>query len=188
MPDDWRRLLGFRCTGCGNCCRGTIVMLTDADVDRIAQGTGRPISDFVRFVDEDVANIPRRSPWWIRFEHAGRKTRAVMALRHRPGGACVFLDDDNRCTIYEHRPVTCREHPFEVDLSDTGAVVHVALSDIVECPHDWDGCVTRRELRGVVNWNERQSDAFIARLQRWNRRRRGPRTRPAFLRYLGYDG
>ena len=180
---DWRALLNFRCTGCGNCCRRTIVMITDGDVARIAEGTGRPAAGFVRFVPEAVADLPLRSPWWVRFDGA----RAVMALRHRPGGACTFLDDGNRCTIYAHRPVTCREHPFEITLSETLAVEHVAISAIVECPHAWDGHNTRRELREVVRWNERQSDPYLERVRTWNRRR-GRRTRPEFLRYLGLAG
>jgi Fe-S-cluster containining protein len=184
---DWEKFLKFRCTGCGNCCRRTVVMVTDLDIDRIMDFEGWRLEDFIRFVNEDEAKIEKRSAWWIRFTHAGRSSRSVMALQHRPGGACVFLDDDERCTIYENRPVTCREHPFEVKLGDTLAVEHIAISDIVPCPHDWDGHVTKRELRDVVRWNERQSEAFLDKIQSWNRRRQGPKTRPAFLRSLGYD-
>lgn len=181
LVDDWRKYLGFRCTGCGNCCRRTVVMLTDADVGRIIAGTGERAEDFVRFVSEAEAQIEQRSPFWVRFDGA----RGVMALRHRAGGACVFLDDDDRCTIYEHRPVTCREHPLEVELSDSGAVETIALSDIVDCPHDWDGGLRRRDLAKVVRRNERQSEPYLDRVIAWNRRRRGPKTRPAFLSFLG---
>jgi len=180
---DWRRFLGFRCTGCGNCCRGTVVMVTDADLRRIAEGTGLPLDRIVRFVPEDEANIPARSSWWVRFGDG----RAVMALRHRAGGACAFLDAEDRCTIYDHRPVTCREHPFNVTLTDSGAVEHLSISRIVDCPHDWDGHLTRGDLRSVVRWNERQSEAYLDRVRAWNRRRTAPQTRPGFLRFLGFD-
>lgn len=184
MPEDgWQRYLNFRCTGCGNCCRRTSVLVTDADVRRIEQGTGRPVPDFVRFVPEEDVALEQRSPWWVRFG----PTRAVMALRHRAGGACVFLDDEDRCTIYEHRPVTCREHPFEPEISDSGALQYISLSDIVDCPHDWDGNYTRRQITNLARWNERQSDVYLDEVKRWNRRRSGPRTRPAFLRYLGFE-
>ena len=186
MPD-WEKYLGFRCTGCGNCCRGTIVMVTDADVDRVMDGTGQRPSEFLRFVDEDEAKIEKRSGWWIRVAHGPHQARAVLALKHRPGGACIFLDDDDRCTIYEDRPVTCREHPFEIELSESRAVIDIAISDIVECPHDWDGKLTKRELCTVVTWNERQSDPFLEKIKAWNRRRAGSKTRPAFLRWLGYQ-
>ena len=181
--DDWQKYLGFRCTGCGNCCRGTIVMVTDADMRRLEQDAGRPLKELVRFVNEGDVRIEKRSPWWIRLG----ETRAVLALRHRQGGACTFLDDDNRCTIYEHRPIACREHPLDVTVSDRGAVEHIALSDIVECPHDWDGKQTRRELRALNSWNAEQSDAYLDEVERWNRLRSIRKTRPGFLRYLGFD-
>ncbi len=184
MTDDgWQRYLNFRCTGCGNCCRRTQVLVTDEDVRRIERGVGLPVADFIRFVPEEDIGLEKRSPWWIRF--GGR--RAAMALRHRPGGACVFLDDENRCTIYEHRPITCHEHPFEVEVSDAGKLEFIALSDIVDCPHDWDGNISKRDVIATSRRNGKQSDAYLDDVQRWNRRRKGPKTRPAFLRYLGFD-
>ena len=180
---DWERYLNFRCTGCGNCCRRTQVLVTDEDVRRIERGTRRRIADFLRFVPEDEVGLEKRNPWWIRFEGG----RGVMALRHRRGGACVFLDNEDRCTIYEHRPVTCREHPFEVELSDTGKLQFIALSDIVDCPHDWDGNISKRDVIATSRWNEKQSDPFLDDIERWNRRRKGRKTRPGFLRFLGFD-
>ena len=115
---DWRKYLSFRCTGCGNCCRETVVLLTDADVSRIAAGTGRAPREFVRFFGPDAVEMGSRHPLWVRFDHG----RAVMALKWQ-GGHCMFLESDNRCSIYDHRPVTCREHPFNVTMSDSGASV-----------------------------------------------------------------
>ena len=180
---DWRKYLNFRCTGCGNCCRETVVLLTDSDVSRIAAGTGKAPRGFVRFFGPDAVQMESRHPLWVRFD----KGRAVMGLRWQ-GSHCAFLGADNLCGIYEHRPVTCREHPFNVDLSDTGAVERISLSRVVKCPHAWDGNISRNELRSVVRWNERQSDAYTEKVRAWNRRRDTPRTRPGFLRYLGLVG
>ena len=183
-PDgDWQRYLNFRCTGCGNCCRRTHVLVTDEDLRRIERGVGLPVADFVHFVPEADLKLEQRSAWWVRFDGG----RGAMALRHRRGGACMFLDEEQRCTIYEHRPVTCREHPFEVELSDTGALNFIALSDIVECPHDWDGNISRRDVIKTSRWNQKQSDVFLDDVGRWNRRRKGRKTRPGFLRFLGFD-
>jgi len=101
---------------------------------------------------------------------------------------CVFLDDDtNLCTIYEHRPVTCRDHPFNVTFSDTGAVEKISLSKIVKCPHAWDGDVSRRDLRRVQTWNERQEESYLKKVGQWNRSKTAQKTRPAFLRFLGFS-
>lgn len=179
---DWRKYLKFRCTGCGNCCRDTVVCLTDQDVGGIVDATGKSPLEFVRFFSEEEVQIAKRDPLWVRFDEG----KAVMALRWKQGH-CVFLDSENRCTIYEHRPVTCHDHPFNVTLSETGAVERITLSRVVPCPHEWDGHVTRRSLRAVQTWNERRQEAYSKKVRLWNRRCNGPRTRPAFLRYLGFS-
>lgn len=177
---DWRRLLHFRCTGCGNCCRGTVVCITDEDVRRIVAATGKSPRDFVRFFTEEEVEMDRRSPLWVRFD----PNRAVMALRS-VDDRCVFLDGDNRCTIYEHRPVTCRQYPFNVELSDTGGIERLSLSRAAKCLHDWDGKVTRRSLHAVLQWNDDQEEVYVRKVREWNRLNSAPKTRPGFLRFLG---
>lgn len=179
---DWRKYLKFRCTGCGNCCRDTVVCLTDEDVRRIVDATGKSPMEFVRFFTEDEVQMAKKDPLWVRFDRG----KGVMALRwHR--GHCVFLDEQNLCTIYDHRPVTCHDHPFNVTLSDTGAVERITLSRVVPCPHEWDGHVHRRSLRAIQTWNERQQESYGRKIREWNRRRTGRRTRPEFLRFLGFS-
>lgn len=181
-PPDWQKYLKFRCTGCGNCCRDTIVCITDADVRRIVDGTGKSPLEFVRFFTHDEISMSTQDPLWVHFK--GEK--AVMALRSIQD-RCVLLDNQtNLCTIYEHRPVTCRDHPFNVTFSDSGAVEKISLSKIVKCPHASDGNVSRRELRKVQTWNERQEESYLKKVRQWNRSKTGQKTRPEFLRFLGF--
>jgi Fe-S-cluster containining protein len=180
---DWTRYLKFRCTGCGNCCRDTVVCVTDADVRRIIEGTGRSPMEFVRFYTHDEVSMSTSDPLWVNF--ADRK--AVMGLRSIHD-RCWFLDHQtNLCTIYEHRPVTCRDHPFNVTVSDRGEIEKISLSRIVKCPHAWDGRITRRSLRAIQTWNERQEEAYVEKVKIWNKKKGGLRTRPAFLRFLGFS-
>lgn len=158
-----------------------MVMLTDADVRRIAVGTRRAAREFVQFVSEQEISIDKRSPWWIRFG----AERRIMVLRWKGDTSCLFLDSSNRCTIYDHRPVTCREHPFNVTLSDTGGVRLVSLSRVVDCEHGWDGRVTRQDLRVVQHWNDRQSDSYLQKVCLWNRRFGTQGSTSGFLRFLG---
>ena len=177
---DWERLLKFRCTGCGNCCRETMVMLTDADIRRLMEGTGRPWHEFARFIPEGDITMDKRSPWWLRL----RARRYVLILRWQRR-ACVFLGADNRCTVYEHRPVACREHPFSIDYSETGALVHLSKSRVGRCPNEWDGKQSRRALVALSRWTDRESAAYQERLKEWNRLHPASRTRASFLRFLG---
>ena len=177
---DWRRFLKFRCTGCGNCCRETLVMVTDADVRRLAEGTGRAAEEFVDFVREDDISIAKRSPWWVRLRHG----RYALALRWSRN-ACVFLGSDNRCTVYEHRPVACREHPLRIEHSESGALRHLSMSRVVPCPHEWDGDLKQRHLVAQSRRTARESEAYVDRLRAWNRNADTAKTKRAFLRYLG---
>ena len=176
----WERLLRFRCTGCGQCCVGTYICITDADARRLADGMERPVESFARFAREDELTLGKRHGWWVRFA----RRRGVMVLRWRRG-RCIFLDADDRCTAYAHRPIVCRTHPFKVTLTgeDRGGVAKLSLSRVTPCPHDWDGHDTRRQLGLLERLQWRESGRYVEKVARWNRRRRrlGPR---AFLREM----
>jgi len=180
---DWRRYLKFRCTGCGNCCRDTIVCLTDADVRRISEGSGQNPRAFVRFYSHDDIAMSDNDPSWVRLG----KQRRVMALK-RTHDRCVFLaNSTNRCTIYEHRPVTCRDHPFNLTFSTSGALEKISLSRIVKCPHEWDGKIQRRELRRVNDWNEQQQETYVIKIKAWHQIKMGRKSGTEFLRFLGFE-
>ncbi|MET0586201.1 MAG: YkgJ family cysteine cluster protein [Candidatus Binatia bacterium] len=180
---DWRRYLKFRCTGCGNCCRNTVVCITDGDIRRIVEGTGKSPRDFVRFYTHDEVAVAREDQLWVNFD-TGRSVMGLRAVRDH----CIFLDNEtNRCTIYEHRPLTCRDYPFSITFSDTGAVEKISLRHIVKCPHEWDGDNSRRELKRIASWNERQEESYVKKVKAWNQKESGPKTRPEFLRFLGFD-
>lgn len=180
---DWHRYLNFRCTGCGNCCRNTVVCITDGDIRRIVEGTGKSPRDFVCFYTHDEVAVARDDQLWVHFD-TGRSVMGLRAVRDH----CIFLDNKtNRCTIYEHRPLTCRDHPFSIKFSDSGAIEKISLSRIVKCPHEWDGDNSRRELKRIASWNERQEESYVKKVKAWNQKESGLKTRPEFLRFLGFD-
>lgn len=74
----------FVCSTCGNCCRLRFIELTLKNVERI-QAKGHK-----NFYDEI-------------------KNEFVMK---RNNGKCIFLNQDNSCSIYEIRPEVCRDFPF----------------------------------------------------------------------------
>jgi Fe-S-cluster containining protein len=180
---NWERYLSFRCTGCGNCCRETFILVSDEDLRRIEDGTGRRAAEFVRFVGHDDIAMDKSHPYWVKFD-SGRK---VMTLRWRRGSACTFLGPDNRCGVYDHRPTVCRQHPFNVTRGETGAIERISLSRLVKCPHDWDGHTTRRELAAIDRDLDREGWAYMDKIEAWNERRDERRTPLGFLRYLGFD-
>lgn len=178
----WEKNLKFRCTGCGNCCRDTVVCVTDSDVKRIEKGTGREMDSFVRWVDEDGIQTAKRDPLWVKIGE-GRRMMALKWVRGRR--RCMFLGDDDRCTIYDHRPGACREFPWDLEFDDKERIRKVSLSKIVECPHEWDGTTTKDQLRKLGLKNQAVTDTYSEKIKDWNRLSSVPKTKKKFLWFIG---
>ena len=48
-----------------------------------------------------------KHPGILRYTPSTKK----YTLKQKPDGSCFFLDHNKRCTQYENRPDTCRNHP-----------------------------------------------------------------------------
>jgi uncharacterized protein len=106
------------CLTCANCCKTTSPVFTNKDIDRIARylrmKPGQFIEEFLH-IDEDNDYVLNVAP-------------------------CPFLEADNHCRIYEHRPTACREYPHTdrknihqlLDLTRRNTHVCPAVFTIVE--------------------------------------------------------
>jgi Fe-S-cluster containining protein len=182
------KLLGFRCTGCGNCCKEPLLPLTDADVRRISLRTGDPARDIVRWVDRHGIDMDDEPEAFVIL----RQGKRVMVLRHERGG-CRYLGADNRCTIYTSRPLGCRVFPFDPEFSKKGKIRRLAIVKATEeCPYELDG---RNDVAEIRDLDQRYRDAhtdYNTKVATWNReqqkrKRAGKAAQPAsaFLAFLG---
>lgn len=89
------RPVRFECTGCGNCCRGKGQVYFTPDELKAA---------------EDLMGLrgEKRTEFREKFIHKKHKGLLV----HNTNGRCMLLGDDNRCSIYEARPLQCSTYPF----------------------------------------------------------------------------
>ena len=179
MGKEWKHLLGFRCTCCGNCCREPIVLVTDQDVRRVMDHTGQKASEVLKFYRTDDVEWSTDKPEWIKLKSGLR----IMGLRRRKG-QCQYLGKDDRCTIYEHRPVTCRRYPFDVELDEDGEIESMSISDSVECPYELDGDTSLDKLNAVCRWEGEEEEPYFVKVKEWNRQRK-PGGRKAFMKHLG---
>lgn len=99
------------CLSCANCCKTTSPIFRDADIRRISKHLrikeGKFISDFLR-MDEEQDYVLKSSP-------------------------CSFLDNDNSCSIYDVRPLACREYPH-TDRKNMFQVLEITAENSLICP------------------------------------------------------
>jgi Fe-S-cluster containining protein len=82
---------------CGRCCYQTEMPLTNEDIERIEK-LGYKRQEFAV------------------------KVNGIYRLRNI-NGKCYFLDESNRCRIYDHRPIGCRIYPVILDVETNRAIV-----------------------------------------------------------------
>jgi Fe-S-cluster containining protein len=110
------------CLACANCCKTTSPIFRDTDVKRIAKHLRVKESQFIAsYLKMDDEND--------------------LVLKTAP---CTFLSDDNTCSIYEYRPLACREYPHTnrknmyqiLALTAVNTQICPAVAQIVEklCP------------------------------------------------------
>ena len=102
------------CTRCANCCKTMDIKFSETDIERIAghleMETTELIETYLEADDEDVDGSYK--------------------ARQKP---CPFLGDDDRCTIYDVRPMVCREYPHTDKDGFTSRTMGVASNALV-CP------------------------------------------------------
>jgi uncharacterized protein len=77
------------CLDCGNCCKTTSPAIHDKDVDRLAKHLKVKAVDLIA-------------------QHMEMDNDGDYVFRSAP---CPFLGADNYCSVYEARPLACREYP-----------------------------------------------------------------------------
>ena len=181
------KLLKFRCTGCGNCCKEPLLPLTDEDLARLVNHTGSDPMDLVRFITKDEIDMDHEPEGFASL----RQGKRVMVLKHVQG-RCIYLGPDNRCGVYTERPLGCRVFPLDPTFSRSGKLVRLQLIQATECPYELDG---HNPIRPLATLNQLYDSAMLryrAKIADWNRlqrrrKREGRSTQTArdFLAFLG---
>ena len=113
-----REFRNMDCLECANCCKTTSPIFRDVDIKRL--------SKFLRMKENDLIAT------YLKIDEDND-----YVLQHSP---CSFLGDDNKCSVYEHRPLACREYPHTdrknmhqiLDLTRRNTQVCPAVANIVD--------------------------------------------------------
>ncbi len=105
----------FECICCGTCCSRVdlLVTVTGPDIVLLASGLRLGAKDMLKVLDFYVLGKDKAIPAGLKRTSAV-KTEAGMsyvALKKTTDGKCIFLEN-NLCSIYPLRPVSCRSFPF----------------------------------------------------------------------------
>ena len=104
----------FACTNClecANCCTTTGPLFTDKDISRISKHLKIKPSEFTEKylkVDEEKDFVLQQVP-------------------------CTFLEDDNRCSIYQVRPKACLEYPH-TNRRKQYQILKLTQKNVAVCP------------------------------------------------------
>ena len=156
------------------------MLVTDEDIRRIVAHTAQNPTEVVQFYGPEDVAWGKRKPGWIRLK-SGRR---IIGLRRNRQG-CEYLGTDERCTIYEHRPVTCRRYPFDVSLGKQQEIQGLSISKSVECPYDLNGHMTLGEIKALCVWEEEEDTPYYEKVKAWNRKRKVG-SEEKFLAHLGF--
>jgi len=99
------------CLKCANCCKTTSPIFRDVDIRRIAQHLRVSEADFIQKnlkLDEENDYVLKTSP-------------------------CLFLQEDNKCAIYDVRPLACREYPH-TNRKNMFQILNLTYTNSLICP------------------------------------------------------
>ena len=99
------------CLDCANCCKTTGPLFTDKDIVRISKHFKLKPQQFIEQylrIDEDQDYVLQSVP-------------------------CVFLGQDNYCSIYDVRPKACREFPH-TNRKKFHQITNLTLKNVAICP------------------------------------------------------
>lgn len=100
------------CLACANCCKTTSPIFRDVDIKRIAKSLRTSEKKFIEA-----------------YLHLDADQDYVLN-----GAPCGFLDlETNACTIYEIRPLACREYPH-TDRKNMHQIMDLTQKNIDICP------------------------------------------------------
>lgn len=99
------------CLTCANCCKTTSPIFRDVDIKRISKELRMKETQFITNylrMDEENDYVLKSSP-------------------------CSFLGADNKCSIYEVRPLACREYPH-TDRKNMHQILNLTEKNTEICP------------------------------------------------------
>jgi Fe-S-cluster containining protein len=156
--------LGFRCNGCGACCKSLRVALTHLDLQRLTRALVRSGESLVEWLPPSAVELDAERDCFVELADGPR----LMVLA-QSAGACQLLTAAQRCSAYEARPYDCRLYPFLLERDASGAVVQIRLFELEGCGEERGSNTELESLaeQDRARWVEHE--LYRELVARWNR-------------------
>ncbi|MDO8553856.1 MAG: YkgJ family cysteine cluster protein [Candidatus Micrarchaeota archaeon] len=117
------------CSLCtARCCKQYLITVTSFDVLKIHENTRKPIEEFAELADPRILNIDNDTILEFYDSNAKYPDCKVLAIK---SGPCHFLTKDDKCSIHEFAPLTCKRYPFGPDGKITEGAICPAISKVL---------------------------------------------------------
>ena len=99
------------CLSCANCCKTTSPIFRSVDIERLSKRLKISSADFI----DNYLNLDSENDY---------------VLKSSP---CTFLQEDNKCSVYEDRPLACKEYPH-TNRKKMHQILNLTLKNTEICP------------------------------------------------------
>lgn len=108
------------CKKTAHCCifrEGEFAFVGLEDARRIKKKTGKDYDSFLDYspLSKKIISGLKKDDMslegYLRFKQLDSEGR-ILRMKSLKNGRCIFLDEKNRCSIYDIRPNICRIYPF----------------------------------------------------------------------------
>ena len=119
------------------------------------------------------------------------KGKAFVGILRQEGSKCVFLNDENQCSIYHFRPKICRTFPFTYKILDNNT--ELAKLEVIYTKKGLEYCpgitskspiIKRKKILTLITHNLAEISADHNLIQSWNKLAENKKIDPKASNYI----
>lgn len=158
----------FNCQTCGNCCRTKLINITHNDVERILDNRNDLIArDFIDYlpINENMDEY-NHGDKFLSDNHKNMVVLKKKSTKHE----CIFLDNQNKCSINEFKPLACKAWPFVVRESDNKLMWAIHEREFIKnhCAHILTKNNNVDQIKNDIVVFKKDRSAFFETVYNWN--------------------
>lgn len=137
----------FKCRSCGHCCRNSQIKLSPYDIIKICELEGISTRQF------------HQKYSYFTFD---KENQDILTCMLKTSPECFFLKD-NKCAIYQHRPISCRTFPLAIQPFFKGNNLDLKHYILEECPgFSSKGRITLAEFKEMQGIEDKDLENFYS--------------------------